>query len=146
MKVYRKDREYLKNYPDGLVVVCPSTPGFEVENRLYGEKFLLKYGAWGFVKIGRYPDYFSLYLSSPIKKIRFFGVIENIVDPTKEDCRVENYEEYDVYSPEKKVIHLEEPLIELNDEIPFEGRPIPGRRYTTLKEFIEAETTDDLWP
>jgi len=147
MKIYRKDRKQLKKYPEGLVVVCPSKPGFEaLQNKYYGEKFILKYASWGFVRIAEHPAYFALYLSSPVSAVRFFAVIDEIVDPQKENCRVKNYKEYDIYEPGKKVIHLKEPLIELNDEIPFEGRHIHTIRYTPLEWFIEAETTEDLWP
>lgn len=145
MKHYRKNRNYLKKYPKGKVVICPSRPGFEMpDNKYYGERFLLEYGAWGFVKIEKNPEYFALYLSSPVKAVRYFAVIDEIISP-EGDLRVENYQEYEIYSPGKMVIHLEEPLIELNDEIPFEGGIIPNIRYTTLDKFIEAETTKDLW-
>jgi len=146
MKVYRKERSELEKYPKGEVLVCPSMPPFETyDNKYYGEKFLHEYSGWGFVKVAKDPDYFALYLSSPVKAIRFFAVLDEIIDPRKEECEIANYEEYKMYSEGKKLIRLEEPLIELNDEIPFEGLPLFNRRYTTLNKFIEAENTSDLW-
>lgn len=146
MKIYRKDRNNLEKLPEGEVIICPSKPGLQtMGNKYYGEAFLRKYNAWGFVRPAESPEYFALYLSSPVRAVRYFAVIDEIVDPMIEDCKVEIFYEYEIYSPGKKVIHLKEPLIELNDEIPFEGRTIPTIRYTSLDKFIEAETTDDLW-
>lgn len=45
LKIYQKPREFLEKYPDGLVLVCPSFPKNKVEDKEYGEKFFLKYGA-----------------------------------------------------------------------------------------------------
>jgi len=80
-KLYRKPREYLEKYPDGLMVICTSIPGTQQEGRYYGEEFLLRYRAWGFINLAQKPDYFGLYISSPVSSVRYFGVVDEITDP-----------------------------------------------------------------
>jgi len=145
VKLYRKPREYLKKYPDGLMVICTSIPGTQHEARYYGEQFLLRYNAWGFVNLAREPDYFGLYISSPVSAVRYFGVVDEIIDPRDGGHPVEDFREYEPYEDGDKLIMLEsDSIIELDDEIPFGGNPVLGFRYTTLDKFIEAQTTEDL--
>jgi len=144
-KLYRKPREYLEKYPDGLIVICTSIPGTKHEGRYYGEEFLLRYSAWGFVNLAREPDYFGLYISSPVKAITYFGVVDEIIDPREGEHPVDDFREYEPYEEGDKLIMLEKDLIiELDDEIPFRGKPMLGFRYTTLNNFIEVESTEDL--
>jgi len=56
VKLYRKPREYLEKYPNGLMVICTSIPGTQYEGRYYGEEFLLRYSARGFVNLAKEPD------------------------------------------------------------------------------------------
>ncbi len=93
VKLYRKPREYLEKYPDGLMVICTSIPGTQFAGRYYGEEFLLRYSAWGFVNVAREPDYCGLYISSPVKAVRYFGVVDDIIDPKEEEQSVENFKE-----------------------------------------------------
>lgn len=146
VKLYRKPREYLKKYPDGLMAICTSIPGTEIGDRYYGTQFLIRYGAWGFINISREPDYFGLYISSPIQAVRYFGVVDKILDPREGEHPVKDFKKYEPYESGRKLIILEEDsIIELDDEIPFEGNLIMSLRYTTLNKFIDAETTEDLW-
>jgi len=146
VKLYRKPREYLEKYPDGLMVICTSIPGTKQVGRYYGEQFLLKYSAWGFVNIAREPDCFGLYISSLVKAVRYFGVVDEIIDPREREHPVEDFREYESYKDRDKLLILEEgSIIELDDEIPFEGDPVLGFRYTTLDRFIGADNTEELW-
>jgi len=147
VKLYRKPREYLEKYPDGLMVICTSFPGIECKNEIYyGEKFLFKYSAWGFVNIAREPDYFGLYISSPVSAVRYFSVIDKIIDPREKEHPVKNFRDYEPYESGDKLIMLKkDSIIELDDEIPFEGGRLLTFRYTNLDRFIDAETTKDLW-
>jgi len=144
--LYRKPRDYLEKYPDGLMVICTSIPGTQYEGRYYGEEFLLRYSAWGFVSLAKKPDYFGLYISSPVKAVRYFGVVDEIIDPRDGEHPVNDFREYEPYEDGDKLIMLEsDSIIELEDEIPFEGDPVLGFRYTTLNEFIDAKSTEYLW-
>jgi len=146
VKVHQKSREYLKKYPDGQVIICTSASRKQVDSRDYGERFLLKYNAWGFVNIAQEPDYFGLYISSPVSAVRYFGVVDEIIDPREGEHSVENFRDYEHYESGNKLIMLEEDsIIELDDEIPFEGNPVWGLRYVTLDKFIDAKSTKDLW-
>jgi len=148
VKVYRKPREYLEKYPDGLMVICSSIPGTKFNGKYYGDEFLLRYSAWGFVNLARDPDYFGLYISHPISAVRYFGVIDEIIDPRKDEHLVEDFRDYEPYESGDKLIMLKsDSIVELDDEIPFEGDPnqIWGFRYTTLDNLIDAETTEELW-
>jgi len=145
VKLYRKPRKDLEKYPDGLTVICTSIPGTQHEGRYYGKEFLLRYGAWGFVNIAKDPDYFGLYVSSPVKGVRYFGVVDEVIDPREGEHPVDDFREYEPYDDGDKLIMLEkDSIIELDDEIPFEGDPMLGFRYTTLDRFIEAESTEGL--
>jgi len=143
-KLYRKPREYLEKYPDGLMVICTSILGTQHEGRYYGEEFLLRYSAWGFVNLAKEPDYFGLYLSSPVKAVRYFGVVDEIIDPRECGHLVDDFREYEPYEEGDKLIILEsESVIELDDEIPFGGEAMLDFWYTKLNRFIDARTTED---
>jgi len=147
IKVYRKSRDDLEELRDGLMIICPGKPTQETNgNKPFGEDFLFKYGAWGFVRLKYAPEYFGLYLSTPVKAVTYFGIVEDIIDPRKEEHPVDNFREYESYEEGDELIMLKrDKIIELNDLLPYEGNRIQGWRYTTLNQFIEAETTDDLW-
>ena len=104
------------------MVICTSIPGTQYEGRYYGEEFLLRHSAWGFVNLAREPDYFGLYISSPVKAVRYFGVVDEIIDPREEEHPVDDFREYEPYDEGDKLIMLEsDSIIELDDEIPFGG-------------------------
>jgi len=145
IKIYRKSREELECYPDGLMIICPSKPSEDIREGYYGEDFLLEFSAWGFINFSREPDYFGLYVTSPIKAVKYFGVVEEVIDPKKEEHPVDYFREYESYNEGDKLIILKRnKIIELDDMIPYEGTRIQRFQYTKLNKFIEAETTDDL--
>jgi len=145
-KLDRKPRGYLEKYPDGRMVICPSTPGKQNEGRYYGEEFLLRYSAWGFVNLARKPDYFGLYISFPVQAVKYFGVVKEIIDPMEEEHPVEDFKDYEQYNDGDKLIMLEsDSIIELDDKIPFKSDRLLGFRYTTLNRFIEANDTQELF-
>jgi len=129
------------------MVICPSIPVTQYEGRYYGEEFLLRYyNAWGFVNLAKEPDYFGLYISSPVKAVRYFGVVDEIIDARDGGHPVDDFREYEPYEEGDKLILLEkDSIIELEDEISFSGKPVLGFHYTTLDKFIDAESTDELW-
>jgi len=143
------EKEPKSNFPDlpnGEVIVCPSNPG-EIEDGLRsGIKFLKYYNAWGFINVGREPDYLAIYVTKPVQEIKYFGEIEDIIDPKDERSPVENLDKHSTYSKEKELLLLkEDSLRELENPISFEGKKIMGPRYTTLDKLRNARTTADLW-
>ena len=133
--------EELSTLKPGEVVICPSRPE--------GVAFLLRYNAWGFVRIKRKPDYLALYVSSPESKISFFGRVVDVVDPSDPSSPVKDvYHEYETYEEGKKVIVLQpEALYRLKECIPLGssmGKVPYGLRYISLNKFLKAKTLDDL--
>jgi hypothetical protein len=126
---------------EGRVVVCTS--------KLNGVKFLLKYNAWGFVRIQKEPTFFALYVSRPLSRISYFGEIKDIVYPEDSDSPItkEEASQYENYSEGKKIIVLKsKSLRRLKQGIPKGPlKRIPqGMRYTNFTKFLNARTTDDL--
>ena len=126
---------------EGRVVICTSKPK--------GVRFLLKYNAWGFVRIQKEPYYFALYVSRPLSRVTYFGEIEKIVYPEDSDSPidVEQASRYENFGEGKKVIILKtQSLRRLKGGIPkgpFKKVP-QGMRYTTFRQFVNAKTTDDF--
>lgn len=145
-KIYRKSREDLKNYGNGLMAICPSRPAHKTKEEDEGEHLFSQFGAWGFISLCREPEYFGLYVSSPTSAVKYFGVVEEVIDPRNKDPPIDDFREHESYEEGNKMIILKKDMIvELDDMVPYEGGPIQGLRYTTLNKFIQAETTDDLW-
>jgi len=89
--------------------------------------------------------YFGLYISSPVKAVRYFGVVDEIIDPRDGGHPVDDFREYEPYEEGDKLIMLEsDSIIELDDEIAFGGGSVLSFRYTTLNSFIKAESTEEL--
>jgi len=118
-----------------------------------GIEFLKENNAWGFVRIGKEPDYITMYVSDGIQEVKYIAKIQDIVDPTEVKLArpLEAYYESGSeeaqagFDPSKKVIVFEEDsLYELEDPIPFENKWLQSLRYTTLGEFRAAKTTDDI--
>jgi len=134
-------RSELRPLREGRVVVCTS--------KLNGVKFLLKYNAWGFVRIQREPSYFALYVSRPLSRVSYFGEVKKIVYPKDSDSPInaEQASRYESFGEWKKVIVLKpKSLRRLKEGIPKGPfRKLPqGMRYTTFTQFVNARTTDDL--
>lgn len=137
-KVSRKD---LTSQRDALVIICPSDPS--------GPAWLKKYYAWRSVKISRDPTYFALYVGWPVSKVLYFGEIETLVNV--EDAAItRKYGQPPVERAEygKKAIILKPgTLRELSDPIGIvhgRGSGIMGSRYSSLNNFVKAQTIDDL--
>ncbi|MCK4456707.1 MAG: type I restriction enzyme HsdR N-terminal domain-containing protein [Thermoplasmata archaeon] len=132
----------LSELPDGLVAVLPGKPsGVEWMNRFY---------AWGYVRIGRTPDYFALYVSSPVHGIQYLAEVDRVIDPAAPDSPVKDqYQDDSTHKPGKKVILFKKgSLRRLPSEIPL-GKKTRGQiqslRYCTLENLRKARTMDDLW-
>ncbi len=41
--------------------------------------------------------YFGLYISSPVKAVRYFGVVDEIIDPREAGHPVDDFREYEPY-------------------------------------------------
>jgi hypothetical protein len=66
-------KKELASLKDGMVVICPSKPD--------GVNFLLRYKAWGFVRIRKKPEYFALYIAHPESEVSYFGQVKKILYP-----------------------------------------------------------------
>lgn len=138
-------RDSLSGPDDASVVVFPTKES--------GVDFLRENNAWGFVRIGRNPDYVVMYVSEDVQQVRYVAKVEKIISaPEAELARPpEAYfesgsdEAQAGFDPDKKVIVFEDDsLYELEDPIPFETKWLQSLRYTTLGELRNADTTDDI--
>jgi len=133
-------REELSKLEEGDVVICPSAPE--------GIDFLLRYNAWGFVRINERPKYFSLYVSALESKIMFFGEVDEILDPKDPRSPIASvHQEYE-YDEGKKLINLKAGSLKtLSEAIPKgskKGKVPQGLRYISLKNLAKATTLDEL--
>ena len=133
--------EELSTLKGGEVVICPSKPE--------GKAFLIKYNAWGFVHVGRKPEYLALYVAAPESKISLFGEVKDVIDPSDEESPVADiYQEFETYKEGKKLITLKPgSLRKLKTVIPLgseRGKVPYSRRYVPLDKFVNAKTLDDL--
>jgi len=130
-------RSTIQGLADGDVIICPSGPG--------GIKFLQNYNAWGFVRVGREPKYFALYVSQPTSAVKYFAEVEKIIDPTSLESPIRNPQAYQSYSPGKLLIVLKRgSLKELKDPIPRGSKITQGLFYTTLEKLLSAKSLDDV--
>jgi predicted type IV restriction endonuclease len=131
-------RSEIKGNPQDEVAIFPSTQK--------GIEFLIRYNAWGFVKIRRRPRYFALYVSKPYSCVLFFGEIERITDPLLSKDAINNIspEDMETYRPGKQILYLKRgTLAQLSDPIKIGGKRthIQGMIYTTLEKVIHAKDT-----
>lgn len=137
-----RSRNDLNPRGENLVAVFPANPE--------GINFLRRFNAWGFVSLGRNPDYCALYITKPDQMLRFIAPVKRIVDAETwfSEHEVEASERViSRYDPEKVVIEFEgDSPVELTDPIPWKsGDPIvQGLRYTTLESLQAAERVGDL--
>jgi len=110
-----------------------------------GVPFLLKHNAWGFIRIGSNPDYFSIYLNRPHQQVHFFGPVDEII--SQQDFAENHATDRDLsdIADSKKVVKFSK-LYQLENPIPVGemSSRMQGLLYTTLGEMEAAETTDDL--
>lgn len=154
----RKRKALLEDYSEGTVMVTPSSPELKDEETGLpsGVGFFKEYCAWGFVRVGSERDikYLALYVTSPESAVKYFGRVDDILDPKdpKSPVRSHVQEKEDLASwnleEGKKIIVLEEEsVVELADPIKLGTVPkgvLQGMWYTSLERFAEAEVTDDL--
>lgn len=115
-----------------------------------GVEFLIKYRAWGFVRLNRKPKYLALYVAKPYSSVLYFGEIDHITNPLSSKEEIKNIEDVDkdTFSPGKQVVYLKEnSLIKLLDPIPAgsRGSAPQSLRYTTLEKIKKAKDTEELW-
>ena len=119
-----------------------------------GMGFLKENNAWGFVNIGKSPEYVAIYVSEDVQQVKYIGKVERVVNaPEAELARpVEEYSESGSdeaqagFDPDQKVIVFEDNgLYELVDPVQFENEYPRSLRYVTLGDLRTAETTDDLF-
>ena len=137
-KVSRKE---LTSMRDDLVIICPSDST--------GPSWLKRYYAWRSVKISRKPIYFALYVGWPQSKVLYFGEIETLVD-VGDKAITKTYGQPPANPSDygKKAIILKPgSLKELTDPIDIvrgKGSGIMGPRYSSLINFVNAHTIEDL--
>lgn len=89
--------------------------------------------AWGFVNIGREPEFISIYVSGNIRKVKYLARVKDIISADEANL-ARDPQNYDTYDPDKKVIIFEdESLKELENPIPFGTRTLYSLRYTTFR-------------
>ena len=138
------NRRQLLGSPDDLVLVSPAKV-------VLGLDFLFRYQAWGFVRVNIQPQHFALYVGKPDSKILYFGEVERLTPPLATKADVVGINEQDLersFEAGKRVVWLKAgSLRKLSDPIAVEGSASApySSRYTTLREFIAAKTTADLW-
>ncbi len=136
-------RSTLAGDPNAIVIICPARP-------TPGVTFLLRYQAWGFVRISRAAQYLGLYVSKPISAVLWFGEVEKMTPPLPSRSSVEGIDDSDLtwFEEGKRVIWLRAgTLRRLSDPIPstsHHGHP-QSARYTTLGKFRSALDTSELW-
>lgn len=137
IKSIRRD-EIRDDRPEDLVALFPSGEK--------GVEFITKYNIWGFVNIQRTPTYFALYIGGDIQKIKHFAEVDRITTAKDADLP-DDIEKNENYDPEKKVISFKNDLLYvLEDPIPYKNRVLyPPVRYTSLQNFRDAESMDDLF-
>lgn len=133
-------REEIEGDPNATVAVFPT--------RVSGLPFLKENEAWGFVRVGREFDYVGMYVTRDVREVQYFAKVDRIVSPDEADLmrKPSDYKDGAKIAEDKKVILFEKgTLYQLEDPIPFETEFPQGLRYTTLGQFREARTTDDLF-
>ena len=133
-------RSEIEGDTDATVAVFPT--------RESGLRFLKENEAWGFVRVGREFGYAAMYVTGDVREVRYFATVDRIVDPDEVQLErePEDYVDRAKIAEDKKVIKFKTgSLYELEDPISYETKYPQSLRYTTLGEFIEAQTTDDLF-
>lgn len=111
-----------------------------------GLNFVKKYKAWGYIRVGRKPDFLGLYDADNHQLVRVYKV--NAV----EELNSKNYpeftdniskSEFDTFAAEgKKILRLG---IEIKiTPVPMGRKNIFRGKFTTLEKVKKASTTDDL--
>lgn len=125
------------------VIVCQADNQSSVET-------MISRNEWGYVRYNLENSHsfgFALYEAEPVKEITYFAVVKKVMRP--DDLHYQYRETQlarDAVVEKKRVILFQErTLAKLAKPIPFGTVKFYGSRYTTLKKFLEADSTDDLW-
>lgn len=132
-------RSEIQGPDDALVAVFPT--------RKSGLQFLKDNNAWGFVRVGRRPDFVAMYVTEGESEIRYVAEVEAIVKPTEADLvkPAEEYTDQAEFGEDKRVVVFKDnSLYRLEDPIPYESRYPQGLRYSTVEKLRTAKTTDDV--
>jgi hypothetical protein len=131
----------LEGPDDDLVAVFPTQES--------GIPFLKENNAWGFVRLGRRPDWVAMYLTRSAKEVRYVAKVEDIVHP--EDATLARpLTDYDGdqanFDGNKRVVVFEPgSLYELEDPIQYDTKYPQSLQYTTLEALRSATSTDELF-
>src|SRR5947208_569187 len=104
----------LKGDPNSVVLICPAKSE-------RGLEFLLRYNAWGFIRVNRQPTFVALYVGRPESKVLYLAEVNSITPPLSSPSEVEeiSQEHLGTFKPGKKVIWLKKGSIRrLLDPIP----------------------------
>lgn len=134
-------RAEIQGDPDDLVAIFPTQE--------FGVNFLLENNAWGLVRISREPVYIAMYVSSPVKEIKYIGKVRDIVSVNDIEHDLKNsIEEYTSKlggGTANKLVRLEkDTLYQFEEPIPFKNKHPQSLRYAKLSELRNATTTDDV--
>lgn len=134
-------RAEIQGTPDDLVAIFPT--------KEFGVDFLLENNAWGLVRISREPIYIGMYVSSPVKEIKYIGKVRDIVSVTEigDDLKnsVKEYTSKIGGGTANKLVRIEKNgLYQLEEPIHFKNKHPQSLRYAKLGELRSATTTDDV--
>jgi len=132
-------RSKLTGDPDAKVAVFPT--------RESGLPFLKENEAWGFVRVGSEFEYVAMYVTGDVQEVKYVGEVADVVEPDEAELMREplEYKDRAKIDEDKKVIRFESgTLYELEDPIPYESKYPQSLRYTSLGDFRNAKTTDDI--
>jgi len=134
-------RDDIQGTPNDLVAVFPS--------RKEGIDFLIKYNAWGYIRMNKKPKYLAFYVKKPYSQILFIGEFSQLSPPfnSKDEIKDIDDADKDTFTPGKSVIYLKKnSLVKLSNPISCEhdGYAPQGLFYTTLGKIKKAKNTDEL--
>jgi len=134
-------RDEIQGDPDDLVAIFPTQE--------FGINFLIENNAWGLVRIRREPVYIAMYVSDPVKEIKYIGKVRDIilVNEVEDDLKssVKEYTSKVGGGTANQLVRLEKnSLYQLEEPIPFKNKHPQNLRYAKLKDLRNATTTDDV--
>lgn len=134
-------RDEIQGDPDDLVAIFPTQE--------FGVNFFLENNAWGLVRINREPVYIAMYVSDPVREIKYIAKIRDIVSVNEiEDDLKSSVKEYTSKvggGTANKLVRFEkDSLYQLKEPIPFKNKHPRSLRYASLKKLKNATTTDDV--
>jgi hypothetical protein len=112
-----------------------------------GLSFLIENNAWGFVRVGRSPDYVAMYVTQDVREVQYFATVRDVVPPAEAELVREptEYLNRNEIDDDKMVVRFDpDSLYRLEDPIPYANKYPQSLRYTTLGKFRAADTTDSI--